>query len=260
MRQLLPFFCFLTFVSAEPEANTDAENRIPDPAADASAEAKTDEKAAETTEAKAPSVVKLDNGLMKIGEVTFDPKLRQLRVPCTVNMVEGLLEYAVVHENGKIHESLLITKASPLDMNIAFKLLRYVASEELYAIEKERGVLTGNFPKVDEKTRQAARVNLFVEWEAEGKTKKVPLADWVMHAKTTKAMPAEPWVYGGSMMYEGKFLAETSGDVASIFVSRGSLLLFAGKDNQNDDVWLAFTKRIPAQGTAVTFLIEPHQP
>lgn len=259
MRIIVSSFCFLTLISAEPAATPAAENLPPQvPAEPASKEENAGHE--EKPVAKTPSVVKLDNGLMKIGEVTFDPKTRQVRVPCTVNMVEGLLEYAVVHENGKIHESLLITKASALDINVAMKLLRYVASEELYAIEKERGVLTGNFPKVDEEIRKAARINVFVEWEAEGKTKKLPLADWVMHAKTTKPMPAEPWVYGGSLMYEGKFLAETNGDIASIFVSRGSLFLFPGKDNQNDDVWLAFTKRIPPQGTSVTFLIEPPQP
>lgn len=250
MRFLLPYLCFISVLAADPEP---APAAVTEPAA-------VEPGPAEKTAEQVPSVVKLDNGMMKIGEVTFDPKTRQIRVPCSVNMSEGLLEYAVVHENGKIHESLLITKASPLAMNVAFKLLRYVASEELYAIEKERGVLTGNFPKVPEEVRKAARVDLFVEWQAEGKTKKVPLADWVMHAQTTKAMSPEPWVYGGSMMYEGKFLAEATGDIASIFVNRGSLLLFAGKDNQNDDVWLAFAKRIPPQGTSVTFIIQPHLP
>ena len=80
---------------------------------------------AEKIDAK-PSIVKLDNGMMQIGLVTFDPRSRQVRVPCTVNMTEGQIEYAVVNEKGKIHEALLCTKASPTDVNVACKLLRYV--------------------------------------------------------------------------------------------------------------------------------------
>jgi hypothetical protein len=48
-----------------------------------------------------PAIIKLDNGMMQIGLVTFDPRTRQVRVPCTVNMTEGQIEYAVVNEKGK---------------------------------------------------------------------------------------------------------------------------------------------------------------
>jgi hypothetical protein len=225
----------------------------------AQAPEKTDPAAPPAAEAT-PSITRLEDGRMKIGEVTFDPKTRQVRVPCTINMSEGLIEFAVVHENGKIHESLLVTKCSPTHINIAFKLLRYVSSEELYAIEKERGVSSDKYPEVPEATRKAARVDLKVEWEKDGKTQTVPLADWIMHAETTEAMSQDPWVYGGSMMYDGAFVAEQTGDVASIMVSRGSLLLYAGQNNFNDDVWLPHTKRVPPVGTVVNFLIQPHKP
>jgi hypothetical protein len=62
------------------------------------------------------------------------------------------------------------------------------------------------------------------------------------------------------MMYDGAFVAEQTGDVASIMVSRGSLLLYAGQNNFNDDVWLLHTKRVPPVGTVVNFLIQPHKP
>lgn len=248
---IFPIFCSILF-AAEPD------QAKPETAPEKPASVPSEEKAEEKPTAVAiPSVKKLADGTMQIGEIIFDPKTRQVRVPCTVNMNEGLLEFAVVHENGKIHESLLITKASAVHLNIAMKLLRYVASEELYAIEKERGVLTDKFPAVEEKIRKASRVNLSIEWQHEGKAKKVPISDWIMHTRTTKPMSAEPWVYGGSMMVDGQFVAEQNGDVAAIFVSRGSLFLYPGKDNTNDEMWLANTKRIPPQGTSVFFLIEP---
>jgi hypothetical protein len=207
-----------------------------------------------------PNIIRLDDGRMKLGDITFDPKTREVRVPCTVNMREGLLEFAVVHENGKVHEALLVTKCSPTDINIAMKLLRYTASEELYAIERERGVLTDKYPEVPEAIRKAARVDLKVEWEKDGKSETVALADWIMHSQTTKPMGQEPWIYGGSLVYDGSFVAELTGDIASIFVARGSLLLYPGKDNFNDETWLPQTKRIPPEGTTVYFIIQPHKP
>lgn len=96
--------------------------------------------------------------------------------------------------------------------------------------------------------------------EKDGKTQTITLADCIAQAQTTKSMGQEPWVYGGSMIYDGAFLAEQTGDVASIFVSRGSIFLYPGKDNLNDDVWIVNTKRIPPQGTNVDFIIQPHKP
>ena len=222
--------------------------------------AEASEQTSATAPPSPPSITRLADGRMQIGEIIFDPKTRQIRIPCTVNMTEGLLEFAVVHENGKIHESLLVTKCKPTDINVAFKLLRYVASEELYAIEREKGVLSDKYPEVPEATKQAARVDLKVEWEKDGKPQTAALADWIMNELTTKPMSQEPWVYGGSMMYDGAFVAEQTGDVAAIFVSRGSLLLFAGKDNFNDDAWIPHTKRMPPEGTPVHFVIQPHKP
>ncbi|TAE89668.1 MAG: hypothetical protein EAZ81_12455 [Verrucomicrobia bacterium] len=205
----------------------------------------------------APSITKRADGLMQYGDIVFDPKSREVRVPCRINMTEGLLEFAVVQEKGKVHEALLITSCNASDIQVVMKLLRYVASEELYAIEKERGILSGEYPQVPEATKKAARVQLQVQWEAEGKTQKAPLSDWIMHEKTSKAMGSIPWIYGGSMIYEGSFLADQTGDIASIFVSRGSLFLYAGDDKFSDDVWIPFTKRMPALGTNVFLLIQP---
>lgn len=241
MKSVIHMICLISMLQAEPAA-------VPPSAAEPKA-----------PDAK-PAMVKLDDGRMKFGEIIFDPKTRQVRVPCTINMSEGLLEFAVVHENGKIHESLLITKCSPTDINVVLKLLRYVPSEELYAIEKEPGILSANYPVVPEETKKAARVDLKVEWKKDGKTQTITLADCIAQAQTTKSMGQEPWVYGGSMIYDGAFLAEQTGDVASIFVSRGSIFLYPGKDNLNDDVWIVNTKRIPPQGTNVDFIIQPHKP
>ena len=50
-----------------------------------------------------------------------------------------------------------------------------------------------------------------------------------------------------------------SGDIAAIFLSNAAIINFSGKDNNSDEVWLPFPKRVPPEGTKVTVIITPHQ-
>ena len=204
-----------------------------------------------------PSVKKLDETRYQIGDVILDQKTREIRFPARVNMTEGLLEYLIVHQNGKVHEALLATEISPTHLNLAFTLLRYAPSPELYPLPNETGGVSGNFPDVPAETKARARVNIDVEWTEDGKTRRVPVNEWIQHEVKATAMPAGPWVYGGSEVHEGKYIPETSGDIAAIFLAMSAILNYPGTDNNNDDVWLPFPKRVPAEATLVTVIISP---
>lgn len=207
-----------------------------------------------------PAVKKLDGDRFQVGEVTFDAKTREIRFPAAVNMAGGeLLEFAIVHVNGKVHEALLVTTISATDLNIAFKLLRYQPSAEFYPLQEADGSYSNEFPEVPEDVKKAARIDIGVEWKEGGKDRKAKLHEWISHGSTGKTMDADPWVYGGSGIYEGKFMAETSGDLAAIFISNTALINFSGKDNNSDEVWLPFPKRVPPEGTKVTVVIAPYQ-
>ena len=110
-----------------------------------------------------PSVTKLDGTRYQIGAVTFDEKTREIRFPARVNMTEGLLEYLIVHQNGKVHEALLSTEISPTHLNLALTLLRYRPSRELVPLPNETGGTSGKFPEVPEDVKAAARVTIEVE-------------------------------------------------------------------------------------------------
>ncbi|MFZ9941024.1 MAG: YdjY domain-containing protein [Luteolibacter sp.] len=208
--------------------------------------------------AEKPSVEKIDENRYRVGKIEFDPKTREIRIPAKVNMAQGLLEFLIVHENGKIHESLFTTDASPSDINLAITLLRYKASRELYALPNETGGLSGNFPDVPEDIRAAARVRIDVEWDNDGKTERVAANEWIQHATTLEAMPSSHWVYGGSQFDNGRFSAETTGDIAAIFLSNSAMINYPGRDNGDDTVWLAFENRVPSEGTNLTLIIAPY--
>ncbi|MCW1924879.1 YdjY domain-containing protein [Luteolibacter arcticus] len=208
-----------------------------------------------------PAVKELDADRLQIGEVIFNRKTREIRFPAAVNMAGGeLLEFALVHTNGKVHESLLVTDVSATHVNLAFKLLRYPASSEFYAIVEKDGTMSNAFPKVADDVKVAARIKIGLEWQEAGKTRTASLNDWISHGSTGEQMPAaDPWVYGGSGIHEGKFVADVTGDYIAIFLSSAALINFSGKDNNSDEVWLPFPKRVPPEGTKVTVTITPHQ-
>jgi hypothetical protein len=205
-----------------------------------------------------PSINKLDESRYEIGRVVIDKKTREIRVPTRINMTEGLLEYILVHENGKVHESLLVTDVSPTHVNLAFTLLRYPASRELYALPTPTGGLSDKFPEVPEKIKAGSRVLLDVEWKDGDQTRRLPINEWIQHTVTTAAMPSGPWVYGGSEFYDGRYVPEVSGDIAAIFIAQSALINYPGDDNRDDTVWVVYPKRVPAEGTHVTLIIRPN--
>ena len=205
-----------------------------------------------------PAIKELDGDRLQIGKVIFNRKTREIRFPASVNMAGNeLLEFAIVTTKGKLHESLLMTEASPTNINLAFKLLRYKASEEFYPILDKYGTSSGKYPKVSEEIKASARVDISVEWKEGDRQRTAKLREWISHGTTGEAMASDPWVYGGSSIYEGRFMADSTGDIAAIFLSNTSLLNFSGKDNNSDEVWLPFPKRVPAEGTKVTVVITP---
>lgn len=207
-----------------------------------------------------PSVEQLDETRFQLGQITFDKKSREIRFPAVINMTAGALEYLIVHENGKVHESLLATKISPLNLNLAFTLLKYPPSRELYSENTPDGDKPVKPLEIPEKVRSGARVGIEVEWKENGKQRRLPVNEWIQHGVTAKSMAAGPWVYGASESFEGKYIPETSGDIAAIFLSNAAILNFPGEDNGNDDVWTPFPKRVPEEGTEIIVIISPYHP
>lgn len=208
-------------------------------------------------EQKKPAVERIDETRYRIGKVVFDQKTREIRFPAKVNMTEGLLEFLIVHENGKVHESLFSTDISPTHLNLAFTLLRYPPSKELYRIPREPGLLSNNFYEVPEETRNAARVSIHVEYLRDGETKIHPAHDWILHEPTRASMKPTHWIYGASEFFDGRYVPESTGDIAAIYITNSSILNYPGEGNLDDTIWSVHTNRVPDLDTNVTLIIAP---
>src|SRR5271154_634994 len=70
-----------------------------------------------------PPIERISDSVVKVGEVTLDKSTMTISFPGSINMDHGEMEYLLVQDGGKTHESLLVTKAQPFHIHIAMLLL-----------------------------------------------------------------------------------------------------------------------------------------
>lgn len=242
--------------------------------------------AQETSQAKPkspekPKIERLNNEEVKIGKIHLHQKKRELSFKGGINMTKGLIEYFLATtKSDKVHETLILTDASPTNINIAMKLLGIKESKELFEIfDEETWKPTGKFPAVSPETHAASLVDIFVEWGKGAKKKRVPANELIHHINWPKKAPTPkpnqefetneatlsvmeegPWLSTGSYMHEGRFKAEIGGIIFGIYTNEQAIVNFFGKDRLLGDVWIPNEKNVPKEGTVVTVVVKPHNP
>ena len=187
------------------------------------------------------AIQKISDSQYQIGLVTLDKSTRQISFPASVHIsdTETIIEYLITHSTGeKVHETLLITEAEPTHINLAFKLLSYPESQELFRNDSE--------PLEESK--------LAIEITIESKT--TPITSWLQHRVTKKPMPNTPWIYNGSYISKKQFMAQTNGNIFSILTEPSSIGNYAGDDRADDTLWFP-SARIPETGSEVTVTVKP---
>ncbi len=185
--------------------------------------------------------------------ITIDKDKRTVTFPAAINMTDGMLEYLIVAETGKTHESLLSTKIAPYDIQVAMLLLGIAPSakanqEPPAQINKQ--YLQGAPDLAGEK------VDLFLTWQGPQGPHRIRAEDLIWNLKQNAAMTEGPWTYNGSEMYDGRFLAQIDGSVAALVRDSAALVNNPRPGNDDDQIWEVYTKATPKAGTAVDVTIE----
>lgn len=210
---------------------------------------------AEEEASEVSSFKKINQSEYELDGIVLNQDTREIRFPAEINMVEGLLEYLIVHENGAVHESLFKTSISPLHLNLALTLLRFKPSKELYTPPRDVSPVPPEYLPSEE-VKKAARLEIDVEYRKDEKVIRVPTTQFIAH-DIKQIMPSSVWVYGGSDFYEGKYIPESNGEIAAIYNSSTCIINFAGEDRDNDEVWSVHSEKTPPLGTEVTIIIRP---
>lgn len=180
---------------------------------------------------------------VRIGGVLVDPVKREVTVPCELNMREGLLEYALVGETGKRYESLLMTRVEPYDIQVALLLLGLKGGRPLEA-------------QGDPRKPEGDPVRLWVQWQEGAEIKNVRIETLIRNSKLDKEMAETNWVFTGSRMREGAFMAQIERSLIAIFHDPAAIVDNPLQEGGDDTLWFVNTGRTPPVGTAVTLKIQ----
>ncbi|MCB1209663.1 MAG: hypothetical protein KDK97_10070 [Verrucomicrobiales bacterium] len=198
-------------------------------------------------------------GKYDLDGIIIDAATREVRVPTEVNLVKAPVEYMLVQDKGKTHESVLKTTLDPLVIQVALLLANYEPGTENLFAKAPAGAELPNFPQLKPTKPGAHLVNIEVEWEAEGKKKRSPLSQWVQNIDVYKPAPdMDVWMFTGSKIDERGFVASVDGSIIAVWADPSALLNSMAKGNERDELWISLPANIPPEGTPVTLIITPN--
>lgn len=198
----------------------------------------------------------------EIGGVQLNSATREVRVPCFVNMTEGVIEYALVTETGKTHESLLKTRVKPFDVQVALLLCHYEAhAGELVSILSNPQPEQLALAKKSMEHPGANLVKLDLEWkDKDGKSHSTTLGNWIHNKRENKQLDIRHWIFNGADTGDGLFAAEADGSLVSVHFDLAALIGNPAKWTGSDDNWELETRMIPPLDSPVTLVITPARP
>jgi hypothetical protein len=210
-----------------------------------------DKPSAELREGRVPPrsqsrVKQLGPKLYRVGAVTVDARLGVAAFPAKVNQLVGLIEYALVTEAGKVHESFLSTKVRPSDIHAAMLLL---------------GIKPNGGASVD------------VGWKVGGKWVRKPIGDCIAQYPLEAAserddkvtdksfdLKSRGWKWAGVRLRNGKLTATVSGSILSLQPDTDALALIEPMVDTGRFGTHVWPKRVPKLGQAVQVFIRLTKP
>ena len=197
-----------------------------------------------------PVVREVSPGIFEVGKVRLDQKALSIAFPGKLNMKRGLLEYLLVNPKGSAHESLLVTDVEANDIHVAMLLLG--AKGGAITAEAPPAQLDARYfrtaPKLTGDT-----VFITVKWREKDAEKTVPIEEWLVNA-ARKPIEHGPWIYNGSMLYGGRFLAQDDGNLIALVTSPTALINNPRKGNDNDQMWNVNEDATPGESTSVDII------
>jgi hypothetical protein len=192
----------------------------------------------------APPLKMIAPGVFEIGEVRIFKKEQKVEFPCAVNMGKGLLEYAIVGDAGKLHESLLRTRVEPYSLQIALLLLGLEGTTNPLAMQG------------DARKPEGSPVTLWVQWKDGDQIRKARIEEWISNRQEGAAMKPTQWIFTGSVVTaEGVFLAQVERSIVAIYHDPVALIDNPLPEGGSDKVWFVNEEKVPAPGTDVTVIV-----
>lgn len=205
----------------------------------------------------ADPTVRIVDGMVEIGGVRVDRDARSVSFPASVNMDQDLIEYAIVDYRGKTHESLLSTKVAPQNIHLAMLLVGLEQQPVTVSEEVQRPPERID-PSYLETTSvpSGAKVKVTVRWKNGATPVVKPLNELLLSVETGKAPAISEWIYNGSLVENGRFLAQDDGGITALITDPVALINHANPKRTDDLDWKPNAAVLPPVDTPVTVRID----
>lgn len=207
-------------------------------------------KASEKSPRSGPSTSRvrpISPGLYELAGIEIRPLERSIRFPAEINQVDQPLEYALVSTDGKTHESLLRTAVRPQDIHLAALLAGAVPSSDLGPTNETFQAPAASLLDISVEwispTTQIRQTNRLDEWLGLGESGSLTITSRVSHVH---------WLYNGSFVFQGGFLAQEEGSIISLIRDPVALVNSLHASRDDDEVHRGDPARVPDKGTSIT--------
>ncbi len=197
-------------------------------------------------------VEKVSPGVFRLGDIKIYKETRSIAFPGNVNMDKGLLEYILVKSSGKTHESLFRTDVEPYHLQIAFLLLGFEGTDRPITAQGSEEKPKGDPVEItiDYMKRDGDAVG--------GRNVRIKTEEWVVKKinNSIKDVGKLDWVYTGSVVIQGQFIAQSGGSIIAIYHDPAALIDNASPGGESDEIWFVKEGSVPPVGTPVTVTIK----
>lgn len=182
-----------------------------------------------------PEITEIESGIFKFGLISIDKVNRAFSFPAVCNQTSGLIEYALVHENGKVHESLYRTSVTPKLIHATLLLLKVEPLANFFKISSTERL---HYPSY--KT-----IQIFAEWEQNRTIITKDISTMVLNQTNGKSLTPNAFVFTGSKVIEGIYIADQDGSIVAVYHDSRATINSRDQQSDADDVWIANYANMP---------------
>jgi hypothetical protein len=194
-----------------------------------------------------PPVEKVSEGVYKIGSTVLDRNTNEIYLSGEVNMSQGMIEYLACARWGKLHESLLVLDVEPYHLQVALLLMGL----------EPRGNLQY---QGDSQTPQGDSLEIWIEWENKEKLLRYRAEDLVFNIARQKPMRHTPWIFTGSRIAQGTFMADVEGSLIATYHDPYAILDHPLPTGADDTLYRVNEKLVPEKGTPLRVILKSLNP
>ncbi len=198
-----------------------------------------------------PQVKEISPGIFQVGTVRLDKNKEALSFRAHFHITEGLIEYLIVTTAGKLHESMLRTEAQPQHIQVAMLLLgaKGASAKELQRLFDDPKLPIPGQP-----------VEIELRWKSAEKEKSLHIAELVLDKKSKGPMTKGAFVFNGSRVFEGTFIAQRDGSIVSLITDVDAQFNNPRPGREDDENFTIAIDNAPPKDTVVEVIIRLVKP